>query len=133
MGTRDSRLSPGCELPNARSAEIATCPVLRNVATDDVDVAALPISAVVRSALTSAVGDARSVGSVPGGECFDRIHRRLESDRMEQVEGMLGAGQLGIDDRLLRDTAQPLDERPRTLDWRVRVVVTMHNEARATS
>ena len=46
----------------------------------------------------------------PGGERLDRVDNGLEADGPEQVERVLRAGQLGVDDRLRRVASQLLDE-----------------------
>ena len=58
--------------------------------------------------------DPRVVGASGGsGRRPDHVRR---ADRGEHVEGVLRAGQLGVRDRLLRDLAQPRDERARLVD-----------------
>ena len=46
----------------------------------------------------------------PCGECLDAVDHLLKADGVEQVEGVLGGGQLGVDDRAGRDRAQRVRE-----------------------
>ena len=49
--------------------------------------------------------------SHPCGEGFDGVDDELEAEGTEQVEGVLGAGKLGVDNRTGRDAAQPAAKR----------------------
>jgi hypothetical protein len=69
-------------------------------------------------------------GSDPGGEGFDGVDDQLEAEGTEQVEGVLGAGKLGVDDRIGRDAGQRGREVPGDLHRRHGVVVAVGDEAR---
>ena len=61
---------------------------------------------------TSAVLVRRAMRSHPRGEQFDCIGDGVESDGVEVVERMLGAGELGVDDRVRRGHAHQFFEAP---------------------
>ena len=58
----------------------------------------------------------------------DRADDVRGADRGEDVEGVLGAGQLGVDDRALGDLAQPGDELAGLVDRDQRVVRAVEDE-----
>src|SRR6185436_16858793 len=65
-----------------------------------------------------------------GGERLDRIDDRVEPSRAEQVEAVLRAGQLCVDDRIRRRGAQLLDEATGVFDDDEGVPVTVRDEER---
>jgi hypothetical protein len=68
--------------------------------------------------------------SDPGGEGFDGVDDHLEAEGSEQVKGMLGAGKLGVDDRIGGDVAQGAGEVPGDLHRGHGVVVAVGDEER---
>ena len=42
----------------------------------------------------------------PAGEVLDAVDERLEADGVKQIKGVLGAGEFGVDDRVVRGVAQ---------------------------
>jgi hypothetical protein len=59
------------------------------------------------------------------GAGFDGVDDHLEAEGTEQVEGVLGAGKLGVDDRIGGDVAQRAGEVPGDLHGRHGVVVAV--------
>ena len=63
-------------------------------------------------------------------EAVDAADHGGRPDRGEDVEGVLGAGQLGVGDRLLRDGPQRGHELPRLVDVDQGVAAAVHHEER---
>jgi hypothetical protein len=76
-----------------------------------------------RIAAVSQCSDAR-------GEYFDCIDDGVEAPRAEQIEPVLRAGQLCVDDRAARRGAKVIDEASRVLDEDERVLVAVRDKAR---
>ena len=66
----------------------------------------------------------------PRGEGLDAVDDGLEAHRVEEVEGVLGAGELGVQDRVGRHRTEVLDEGSGALGGRVGVVVAVDDEER---
>ena len=66
----------------------------------------------------------------PRCERFDAVDDGLEAHRVEEVEGVLGAGELGVQDRVGRHRTEVLDEGPGAVGRRVGVVVAVDDEER---
>lgn len=76
------------------------------------------------------VGVARAC-SDGGGEALEGVDDGLEPDRVEQVELVLRAGQLGVDDRARRRHAEVVNEGAGIIDDHDGVVVAVGYEERA--
>ena len=66
----------------------------------------------------------------PCCERLDAVDHGLEAHRVEEVEGVLGAGKLGVQNRAGRHCTEMLDEGSRTVGRRIGVVVTVDHEER---
>ena len=66
----------------------------------------------------------------PRRERLDAVDDGLEAHRVEEVEGVLGAGKLGVQDRVGRRGTEVLDEVSGAVGRRVGVVVAVDDEER---
>jgi hypothetical protein len=71
-----------------------------------------------------------SARSGPGGKRFDPIDDLLEAKGVEEVERVLSARQLGVDNRIQRDRPQLLDESSGVFHKHDRVPIALRHEER---